>query len=281
MRNHEQEFRVRSMCRVLGVHPSGYYAWRREPLSARARDDRRVLGLIKQSWLESGSVYGYRKVTRDLRDLGERCGKHRVARLMRGEGLRAQVGYRRRPGMRGGKPAVVADNHLARQFDPDAANRAWVTDITYIRTHEGWLYLAAVMDLFSRKIVGWAMGPTMHTDLVLQALMMAVWRRKPPAGLLVHSDQGTQYTGHDWQAFLKAHGLVSSMSRRGNCHDNAVAESFFQLLKRERIRRRIYTTRDDARSDVFNYIEMFYNTRRQHSHNDGLPPVEFEKRQSI
>ena len=240
-----------------------------------------MLGLIKQSWLESGSVYGYRKVTRDLRDLGERCGKHRVARLMRGEGLRAQVGYRRRPGMRGGKPAVVADNHLARQFDPDAANRAWVTDITYIRTHEGWLYLAAVMDLFSRKIVGWAMGPTMHTDLVLQALMMAVWRRKPPAGLLVHSDQGTQYTGHDWQDFLKAHGLVSSMSRRGNCHDNAVAESFFQLLKRERIRRRIYTTRDDARSDVFNYIEMFYNTRRQHSHNDGLPPVEFEKRQSI
>ena len=212
MRNHEQEFRVRSMCRVLGVHPSGYYAWRREPLSARARDDRRVLGLIKQSWLESGSVYGYRKVTRDLRDLGERCGKHRVARLMRGEGLRAQVGYRRRPSMRGGKPTVVADNHLARQFDPDAANRAWVTDITYIRTHEGWLYLAAVMDLFSRKIVGWAMGPTMHTDLVLQALM-AVWRRKPPAGLLVHSDQGTQYTGHDWQDFLKAHGLVSSMSR--------------------------------------------------------------------
>lgn len=124
---------------------------------------------IKQSWLESGSVYGYRKVARDLRDLGERCGKHRVARLMRGEGLRAQVGYRRRPGMRGGKPAVVAANHLARQFDPVAANRAWVTDITYIRTHEGWLYLAAVMDLYSRRIVGWAMGSTMHTDLVLQA----------------------------------------------------------------------------------------------------------------
>jgi putative transposase len=281
MRDHEREFRVRSMCRVLGVHPSGYYAWRRAPLSARAKDDRRVLGLIKQSWLESGSVYGYRKVARDLRDLGERCGKHRVARLMRGEGLRAQVGYRRRPGMRGGKPAVVADNHLARQFDPVAANRAWVTDITYIRTHEGWLYLAAVMDLFSRKIVGWAMGSTLHTDLVLQALMMAVWRRKPPAGLLIHSDQGTQYTGHDWQDFLTAHGLVSSMSRRGNCHDNAVAESFFQLLKRERIRRRIYATRDEAKADVFNYIEMFYNTRRQHGHNDGLPPVEFEKRQSI
>jgi putative transposase len=117
----------------------------------------------------------------------------------------------------------VADNHLARQFNPDAANRAWATDITNIRTHEGWLYLAAVMDLYSRKIVGWAMGSTMHTDLVLQALMMAVWRRKPPAGLLVRSNQGTQYTGHDWQEFLKAHGLVSSMSRRGNCHDHAVA----------------------------------------------------------
>lgn len=137
------------------------------------------------------------------------------------------------------------------------------------------------MDLYSRKIVGWAMGSTMHADLVLQALMMAVWRRKPPAGLLVHSDEGTQFTGHDWQDFLKAHGLVSSMSRRGNCHDNAVAESFFQLLKRERIRRRIYTTRDEARSDVFHYIEMFYNVRRQHGHNDGLPPVEFEKRQSV
>lgn len=249
-------------------------------MSPRAKDDARILGLINQYWLESGSVYGYRKITRDLRDLGESCGKHRTARLMRTEGLRSQVGYRRRPGVRGGKPAVVASNQLARQFDPGVANQAWVTDITYIRTHEGWLYLAVVLDLFSRKIVGWAMQSTMHTDLVLQALMMAVWRRKPPAGLLVHSDQGTQFTGHDWQDFLKAHGLVSSMSRRGNCHDNAVAESFFQLLKRERIKRRIYVTREEAKSDVFNYIEMFYNTRRQHGHNDGLSPVEFEKQQS-
>ncbi len=249
-------------------------------MSPRDKDDARVLGLIKQYWLESGSVYGYRKITRDLRDTGESCGKHRTARLMRREGLCAQVGYRRRPGVRGGKPAVVATNQLARQFDPEVANQAWVTDITYIRTHEGWLYLAVVMDLFSRKIVGWAMQSTMHTDLVLQALMMAVWRRKPPPGVLVHSDQGTQFTGHDWQDFLKAHGLVCSMSRRGNCHDNAVAESFFQLLKRERIKRRMYVTREEAKSDVFNYIEMFYNTRRQHGHNDGLSPVEFEKQQS-
>ncbi|UKE71475.1 IS3 family transposase [Xanthomonas graminis] len=280
MLDHEREFGLRSMCKVFGLHPSGYYAWRSKPMSPRAKDDARVLCLIKQSWLESGGVYGYRKITRDLRDLGESCGKHRTARLMRHEGLRAQVGYHRRPGMHGGKPAIVANNELARQFDPGIANQAWVTDITYIRTHEGWLYLAVVLDLFSRKIVGWAMHSTMHTDVVLQALMMAVWRRKPPAGLLVHSDQGTQFTGHHWQDFLKAHGLVSSMSRRGNCHDNAVAESFFQLLKRERIKRRIYVTREEAKSDVFNYIEMFYNTRRQHGHNNGLSPVEFEKQRS-
>jgi putative transposase len=277
MRDHATVFRLRSMCRVFGLHPSGYYAWRSSPLSARGKDDQRVLGLIKHAWLQSGGVYGYRKITRELRDVGEACGKHRIARLMRGEGLRAQVGYGRRPGVRGGKPSIVANNHLARQFDVSTANQAWVTDITYIRTHEGWLYLAIVLDLFSRQVVGWSMQSSLHTDVVLQALIMAVWRRKPAAGLLVHSDQGTQFTGHDWQDFLKAHGLVSSMSRRGNCHDNAVAESFFQLLKRERIKRKIYTTREDAKSDVFNYIEMFYNTRRQHGHNNGLSPVEFEK----
>lgn len=224
-------------------------------------------------------MYGYQKIARDLRDLGESCGKYRTARLMRQEGLRAQVGYRRRPGMRGGKPAIVANNQLARQFDSSIANQAWVTDITYIRTHEGWLYLAVVLDLFSRNIVDRAMQSTMHTDLVLQALMMAVWRCKPPAGLLVHSDQGTQFTGHDWQDLLKAHGLVSRMGRRGNCHDNAVAESLVQLLKSERIKRRIYVTREQAKSGVFNYIEMFYNTRRQHGHNNGLSPVAFEKQQ--
>ena len=263
MRDHATVFRLRSMCRVFGLHPSGYYAWRSSPLSARGKDDQRVLGLIKHAWLQSGGVYGYRKITRELRDVGEACGKHRIARLMRGEGLRAQVGYGRRPGVRGGKRSIVANNHLARQFDVSTANQAWVTDITYIRTHEGWLYLAIVLDLFSRQVVGWSMQSTLYTDVVLQALIMAVWRRKPAAGLLVHSDQGTQFTGHDWQEFLKAHGLVSSMSRRGNCHDNAVAESFFQLLKRERIKRKIYVTREDAKSDVFNYIEMFYNTRRQ------------------
>jgi putative transposase len=280
MRDHAKLFRVRSMCRVFDLHPSGYYAWLESPMSVRAKDNERMLGLVKQRWLESGGIYGYRKVTRDLRDLGEHCGKHRIERLMRLEGLRAQVGYGRRPRVRGGEPAVVAGNQLDRQFNPSQANQAWVTDITYIRTHEGWLYLSVVIDLFSRQVVGWAMQSSMHVDLVLQALMMAVWRRKPPRGLLIHSDQGSQFTSHEWQEFLKAHGLECSMSRRGNCHDNAVAESFFQLLKRERIRRKIYATRDDARADVFNYIEMFYNTRRQHSHNGGLSPVVFEQQVS-
>ena len=248
------------MCRVFGLHPSGYSARGSTPLSPRTKDDVRVLGLIEQYWVESGSVYGYRKITPDLRDTGGSCGKHRSARSMRIEGLRAQVGYRRRSGVRGGTPAIVASNQLARQFDPGIANQAWVTDMTYIRTHEGWLYLAVVLDLFSRKIVGWAMQSTLHSDLVLQALMTAVWWRKPPAGLLVHSHQGMQFTGHDWQEFLKAHGLVGSMSRRSNWHDNAVAESFFRLLKRECIQQRIYVTREDAESDVFNSIEMSYNT---------------------
>lgn len=281
MQTHLKQFRVTSMCRVLRVQRSGFYAWQRQPHSARHTEDQRLLGLIKQSWLESGTVYGYRKVTQDLRDLGERCSKNRVARLMHGEGLRAQVGYGRRPRACVGQPSVVAPNRLDRQFDVQAANTHWVTDITYIRTHEGWLYLAVVIDLYSRQVVGWAMDGRMQTDLVLQALLAAVWRRKPAPGLMLHSDQGSQFTGQQWQAFLQTHNIVCSMSRRGNCHDNAVAESFFQLLKRERIKRRIYLTRDDARSDVFDYIEMFYNPKRRHSSNGGVSPVEFERQASL
>lgn len=278
MRDHAREFRIRTMYRVLRVNRSGYYAWRRSPLSARAIEDRRLLISIKQLWLESGGIYGYRKVTDDLRDLGERCGKHRVHRLMRLEGLKAQVGYRQRPRPRGGKPSVIAPNRLEQRFDVTVPNTHWVTDITYLRTYEGWLFLAVVIDLFSRQVVGWATSPTQHADVVLRALLVAVWRRKPPHGLVLHSDQGSQFTSTEWQAFLKSHGIVCSMSRRGNCHDNAVAESFFQLFKRERVKRRIYATRAEAHSDVFDYIEMFYNPKRRHGYNDGLSPIEFEKR---
>jgi putative transposase len=277
---HEAQHSVRRMCKVMQVHPSGYYAWKAEPQSPRARDDQRLTGLLKQAWLESGGVYGYRKLTLDMRDLGERCGKHRVARLLKREGLRSQTGYRRRPAARGGKPAVVAPNHLQRQFSVAEPNQSWVTDITYIRTHEGWLYLAVVVDLFSRQVVGWSMGSRIDTRLVLDALLMALWRRQPKQAVTVHSDQGCQFTGHEWQTFLRDHNLISSMSRRGNCHDNAVAESFFQLLKRERIRQQIYATRGDARADVFDYIEMFYNPKRHHGTAGNTSPVEFERRHS-
>ena len=281
MKQHADQFGLAAMCRMLGVHRSGYYAWLKEPASDRDRDDQRLLGLIKHSWLESGSVYGHRKVTTDLRELGETCSRHRVARLMKSEELRAMVGYGRRPRPLSGPVGSVAKTVLARGFKVSEPNRAWVTDITYIRTYDGFLYLAVVLDLFSRQVVGWATRPTQHTDLVLQALLAAVWRRKPAPGLLLHSDQGTQFTSEDWQSFLREHDIVCSMSRRGNCHDNAAMESFFQPLKRERIKRRIYSNHDEARAYVFQYIEMFYNPKRRHSSNDGLSPVEFEKQYAL
>ena len=279
IRAHQTEFGVRAMCRVLRVHFSGFYAWLKEPLSLRAQDDVRQTALIRQSWSESGKVYGYRKLTDDLRDQGEQVSENRVARLASLAGILAQVGYKRHPGRYGGKPAVVASNTLDRQFEVDAPNKVWVTDITYIKTHEGWLYLSVVIDLFSRRVVGWSAQPRMTTDLALQALLAAVWRRKPRTKVMIHSDQGSQFTSREWQLFLSQHNLEASMSRRGNCHDNAVAESFFQLLKRERIRRRTCLTREAARQDVFEYIEMFYNPKRKHTNNGMLSPVDFEIRQ--
>lgn len=274
---HRKQWAVRRLCALLDVHPSGFYAWMRAPRSARSREDDRLSGLIKQFWLESGSVYGYRKIHSDLREVGETCGPNWVHRLMRGAGIRAQVGYRK-PRHRAGTVHQVTPNCLQRQFNPEAPNEVWVTDITHIRTHEGWLYLAVVLDLFSHRIIGWSMQSRITRDLVLDALLMAVWRRKPTDKVVVHSDQGSQYTSHDWSAFLRAHGLEGSMNLRGNCHDNAVAESFFQLLKRERVKRKIYNSRDDARADIFDYIEMFYNTRRRHSSNELMSPVDYERR---
>lgn len=277
MRGHVREFRLCAMCRVLGVHRSGYYAWLRQGISPREREDERLLGQIKHAWLASGTVYGYRKITLDLREAGERCSRHRVRRLMKAEGLRAEIGYGRKPRFRGG-PVGVVENVLNRDFAPSAPNKVWVTDITYVRTYEGWLFLAVVVDLYSRQVVGWAMQPRMTSDLVLQALLAAVWKRKPGPGVIVHSDQGSQFTSGDWLSFLKEHRMVPSMSRRGNCHDNAVAESFFGALKKERIKRRIYPNREAARSDVFDYIEMFYNPVRRHGSAGDVSPVEFERR---
>lgn len=273
---HRLLFSVRAMCRCLRIHQSGFYVWLKTPLSKRAQEDARQTELLQKAWKDSGKVYGYRKLQDDLLDQGETCCPNRVARLARLAGIKARIGYKRRPGTYGGKPSVIVDNTLDRQFDVDAPDRVWVTDITYIRTLEGFAYLAVVIDLYSRRVVGWSMQNRQTTGLVLQALLMAVWRRKPKTKVLIHSDQGSQFTSMEWASFLKHHNLKHSMSRRGNCHDNAVAESFFNLLKRERIRRRTYKPRAEARQDAFDYIEMFYNPKRKHVRNGMLSPVEFE-----
>jgi putative transposase len=267
------------MCRVLRVHRSGYYAWLRKPLSDRSLEDRRLLALIRASHEGSGCAYGSPRVFLDLREEGERCGLNRVARLMKEHRIKAVRSYRR-PRYVAGVPSVISPDRLERQFTVDEPDRVWVTDITYIRTWEGWLYLAAVMDLFSRKVVGWSMQASLARDLVLDAILMAVWRRKPEPGLFIHSDQGAQYGSDDWHRFCRAHGLKPSMSRRGNCWDNAVAESFFSSLKKERVRRKIYPTREEAKADLFDYIEMFYNPRRRHSHIGGVSPEAFEQASS-
>lgn len=267
---------MRTLCRVLQVPRSGFYAWLHKPLSDRALEDQRLLTLIRDSYAASGGVYGSPRVFLDLRETGERCGKHRVARIMRERKIKALRGYQA-PRRIAGRPSIIAPNKLQREFTVDRPDRVWVTDITYIRTWQGWLYLAAVMDLYARNIVGWSMKPTLARELVLDAIVMAVWRRKPQQRVLVHSDQGSQYGSDDWLRFCQANNLEPSMSRRGNCWDNAVAESFFSSLKKERVKKRIYKTRDLAKADVFDYIEVFYNRTRRHSHLGGVSPEAFER----
>ena len=267
------------MCWVLKVHRSGFYAWLRQPLSAHAREDTRLVGLIKVSYASSGGIYGSPRIFKDLREQGERCGENRVARLMKAHRIRAQRGYKK-PRYKAGKSVVAAPNHLKQQFDVYAPDQAWVGDITYIRTYEGWLYLAVVIDLYSRMVIGWSMKGTLNRSLAMDALLMAVWRRKPAHRVIVHSDQGSQYGSDDYVRFLRDHNLEASMSRRGNCYDNAVAESFFSSLKKEKIKRKIFNTREQARAEIFDYIEVFYNRQRRHSYLDYVSPVDFERANS-
>lgn len=265
-----------TLCRVLAVSRSGFYQWLAKPLSDRAIEDQRLLRLIRASYTASSGVYGAPRVFLDLREAGERCGKNRVARIMRINNIKALRGYKALRHIVG-RPSIIAPNRLQREFTVEHPDRAWVTDITYIRTWQGWLYLAVVMDLFARKVVGWSMKPTLARELVLDAILMAVWRRKPADKVIVHSDQGSQYGSDDWLRFCREHNLKPSMSRRGNCWDNAVVESFFSSLKKERVKKRIYKTRDLARADVFDYIEVFYNRKRRHSHLGGVSPEAFEQ----
>jgi len=262
------------MCAVLEVAPSGYYAWLKQPVSDRAMENARLLRLIRKSFVASHGIYGAPRVFLDLREAGETCSKHLVARLMRENNLRALHGYRTRR-IAVGKPAVLIPNLLQRQFTVTRPNKVWVTDITYVRTWQGWLYLAVVMDLFSRKVVGWSTSSTIHRELVLDAVMKAVKKRKPRHAL-IHSDQGTQYGSDAWRRFCKSNRLEPSMSRKGNCWDNAVAESFFGSLKKERIKKHIYKNRELAIADIAEYIESFYNRTRRHSYLGGTSPEEFE-----
>jgi putative transposase len=256
-------FPVRLMCRCLRVSASGYYGWRERPLSARARSNEALLERIKAMHEDSEGALGAPRIWEDLSYEGIRCSKNRVARLMRGHGLRGIPQKRRwRKKGSGQRPGGV-ENHLARDFSASEPNQKWVTDITYIETAEGWLYLSAVLDLGTGIIVGWSMGPRQTRELVLQAVLMALWQREERTPVILHSDRGCQFTSSEYQRFLTGHNLVCSMSDVGSCADNAAMEGFFGMLKRERVNRRIYQTRAEARADVFDYIERFHNPRRR------------------
>jgi putative transposase len=274
---HREVWRTQAMCEALGVSRSGFYEWMRRPESRRSHVDRQLLVHIRTSFEQSDRTYGCLRVWHDLRAWGHGCGRHRVARLMQREGLRARRRRHRLPIDDGVRPEhSIAPNVLDRRFEADAPNRRWVADFTYVWTAQGWLYVAAVLDLFSRRVVGWSMQSRMDADLVQDALLMALWRRGGPDTLLHHSDQGSQYTSETFQKLLKAQDITCSMSRRGDVWDNSAMESFFSSLKTERVNRCVYRTRDEARADVFDYIERFYNPRRRHSKLKYLSPVEFE-----
>ena len=279
---HRDQFPVKRMCQVLRVSASGYYASRERPLSQREQDNQQLVDQIKKVHAASRRTYGSPRVHAELVRQGIQCNKKRVERLMRVHHIRGkQRGRRRVKTTDSTHNLSVAPNVLKRQFETDAPNRKWVADITYIPTDQGWLYLAAVLDLFSRRVVGWSMASTMHSSLVRNALRMALAARQPQAGLLHHSDRGSQYAGYAYQSLLDDHHVIASMSRTGNCYDNATRESFFGTLKFELIHDRHYQSRAEARQDVFEYIEVFYNRIRLHSSLGYLSPVEYEQLRQV
>lgn len=256
-----ETFPIRMMCRCLKASPSGYYEWRERPPSARAVDNQRLLGRIEAMHVESDGVLGAGRIWEDLRYGGETCSLNRVARLMHTQGLRGIPQKKRWKKKAPEKRPFGIENHLERDFSAKESNTKWVTDITYIETGEGWLYLSGVKDLHNDIIVGWSMSYRQTRDLVLQSVLMALWQRKDRSPVILHSDRGCQFTSGEYQRFLKGHNLIQSMSAVGSCADNASMEGFFGMLKRERVNRRIYQTRAEARADVFDYIERFYNPR--------------------
>ena len=273
---HRGAWPVLLICEALGVSRSGFYAWLSRPRSQRSLDDEVLGGQVQHSFVGSDRTYGARRVWHDVLALGQRCGLHRIERLMKMQALRARPRRRGLPLDRGER-SVLAANLLDRQFHADAPNQKWVADFTYLWTAEGWLYVAVVLDLYSRRIVGWSMQASMTSQLVADALMMAVWRRGKPVELLHHSDQGSQYTSEHFRELLKEQGITCSMSRAGEVWDNSAMESFFSSLKTERTARKVFRTREQARAEVFDYIERFYNPTRRHSTLGYVSPIAFEK----
>ena len=274
--DHKAEHPVRALCAALGVSHSGYYEWRNRRPSRRTRDNQRLLERIREVHQSSRENYGAHKTWAALRAAGESCGRHRVARLRQAHGIVAKrvVLFRRAYANRHSTPP--APNLLNRDFTAHRPNQVWVTDLTFVPTRRGWLYVAAMIDLFSRRIVGWSMGSRPDQQLVMEALRMAIEQRQPEAGLIHHSDQGQVYAGSAYRAMLRTHGIVQSMSRKGNCLDNAVAESFFSNLKNELVHHVVYEDRDQARSAIFEYMELFYNRQRLHQTLGYVSPDQYE-----
>lgn len=279
--DHKETYRVRSLCAALGVSRSGYYEWRERRPSRRAEDNVRLLGRIQEVHRASRENYGAHKTWKVLRADGELCGENRVARLRQAHGIVAKrvVLFRRAYANRNSAPP--APNLLERDFTAERPNRVWVTDITFVPTRRGWLYVAVMIDLFSRRVVGWAMSNRIDQKLVIDALRMAIEQRRPESGLIHHSDQGQVYAASAYRAMLREHGIVQSMSRKGNCLDNAVAESFFSNLKNELVHHMIYDDHDQARSSIFEYLELFYNRQRLHQSLGFVSPAGFETMASV
>lgn len=275
--DHGDEFPVMLMCKDFNVSPSGYYAWRKRPASAREMANQELVKRIEAVYNDSYETYGSPRIHRELQAQGVACSDNRVARLMRLRGLRAIQTRCYKVTTKRNKAHPVAPNLLQRNFVADRPDRKWLADITYIPTVEGWLYLAAILDLYTRRIVGWAMSERMTSALTANAVQMAIRRRHPDPGLLHHSDQGSQYTDSGYQALLKDHGMQASMNSVGTWYDNAPMESFFGTLKSELVHHRVYRTRDEARADLFFYIEAFYNRRRRHSALDYRSPEAYEQ----
>lgn len=277
IRAHRKDHSISRLCAALNVSTSGYYDWLDRPLSKTAQSNRRLVSQIRCFYKASRSTYGSPRIHKDLVANGEMVSRQRVARLMRAEHIQSKMAKQFVITTHSKNTTSPAPDRLQRNFRTNHKNQAWVSDTTFVRTRQGWLYLAVILDLYSRQVIGWAMSERNDTKLVTDALMMAVWRQRDVSELIAHSDQGSTYASGDYRKLLKDHGILCSMSRKGECHDNAVAESFFGTLKTELVSAADYLTRQQARQSIFEYIEVFYNRQRRHSYLGYVSPAEYEQ----